>query len=112
MPIYEYRCAACGHQLEALQKMSDDPLCQCPSCSGDELKKQISAVGFRLSGSGWYETDFKSKGQRNISGEKESAPTSSNPTSETSSNPPSETSTTAAKPSSDASKQTTNSPAT
>ena len=73
MPIYEYRCAACGHQLEALQKMSDDPLCQCPSCSGDELKKQISAVGFRLSGSGWYETDFKKDNQRNLHGDKDSS---------------------------------------
>ena len=71
MPIYEYRCAICGHQLEALQKMSDEPLSDCPECHAPELKKQISAVSFRLSGSGWYETDFKTKDQRNISGDKE-----------------------------------------
>lgn len=71
MPIYEYRCAVCGHQLEALQKMSDEPLSDCPACHAPELKKQISAVSFRLSGSGWYETDFKTKDQRNISGDKQ-----------------------------------------
>ncbi|MGI9571077.1 MAG: FmdB family zinc ribbon protein, partial [Desulfobulbia bacterium] len=60
MPIYEYVCNQCGHQLEALQKMSDAPLLECPSCKKDALKKKISAPGFRLSGSGWYETDFKS----------------------------------------------------
>lgn len=67
MPIYEYECGSCGHQLEALQKMSDAPLVSCPSCSKDELKKQISAAGFRLSGSGWYETDFKTGAKKNIS---------------------------------------------
>ena len=71
MPIYEYRCAVCGHQLEALQKMSDEPLSDCPACHAPELKKQISAVSFRLSGSGWYETDFKTKDQRNISGDQQ-----------------------------------------
>jgi putative FmdB family regulatory protein len=71
VPIYEYRCAVCGHQLEALQKMSDEPLSDCPACHAPELKKQISAVGFRLSGTGWYETDFKTKDQRNISGDKQ-----------------------------------------
>jgi putative FmdB family regulatory protein len=61
MPIYEYTCNACGHELEALQKMSDDPLRQCPACEKDTLVKQISAAGFQLKGSGWYETDFKNK---------------------------------------------------
>lgn len=61
MPIYEYTCNACGHELEALQKMSDDPLTQCPACEQDSLIKQISAAGFQLKGSGWYETDFKNK---------------------------------------------------
>ena len=60
MPIYEYRCDACGHSLEALQKMSDAPLTECPACQQPALSKLISAAGFRLSGSGWYETDFKS----------------------------------------------------
>lgn len=59
MPIYEYACENCGHQLEAMQKMSDDPLKTCPSCGADQLRKLVSAAGFRLKGSGWYETDFK-----------------------------------------------------
>jgi putative FmdB family regulatory protein len=59
MPIYEYRCADCGHELEAMQKMSEDPLTDCPACNKSALKKKISAVGFRLKGGGWYETDFK-----------------------------------------------------
>ncbi len=59
MPIYEYRCQACGHQLEAMQKLADDPLKDCPSCGKGELKKLISAAGFQLKGSGWYATDFK-----------------------------------------------------
>ena len=59
MPIYEYRCYACGHELEAMQKMSDAPLVECPTCGKKALKKMLSAAGFRLKGSGWYETDFK-----------------------------------------------------
>lgn len=59
MPIYEYQCKACGAELEKLQKLSDAPLVDCPQCKQPELKKKISAAGFRLSGSGWYETDFK-----------------------------------------------------
>ena len=59
MPIYEYQCGACGAELEKLQKLSDAPLTDCPECKQPALKKKISAAGFRLSGSGWYETDFK-----------------------------------------------------
>jgi len=59
MPIYEYQCGACNHEFEAMQKMSDDKLTDCPECNKPELKKLISASGFRLKGSGWYETDFK-----------------------------------------------------
>lgn len=59
MPIYEYRCEHCGHELEKMQKLSDAPLTDCPACGQPTLKKLISAVGFRLKGSGWYETDFK-----------------------------------------------------
>lgn len=66
MPIYEYECKDCGHQLEALQKMSDDPLKDCPVCNKSELQKLISAAGFRLKGGGWYETDFKSGSKKNI----------------------------------------------
>jgi putative FmdB family regulatory protein len=66
MPIYEYRCEACGHELEALQKVSDEPLRECPECGNPALKKLISAAGFRLKGGGWYETDFKSGNKRNV----------------------------------------------
>ncbi|MET0065110.1 MAG: zinc ribbon domain-containing protein [Candidatus Thiodiazotropha sp.] len=66
MPIYEYRCDACNHELEALQKMSDAPLTECPECKQQTLKKLISAAGFRLKGSGWYETDFKGGKKKNL----------------------------------------------
>lgn len=66
MPIYEYECKACGHRLEAIQKISDDPLTDCPECKESELKKLISAAGFRLKGGGWYETDFKSGKKKNL----------------------------------------------
>ncbi|CAL1240968.1 FmdB family zinc ribbon protein [Candidatus Methylocalor cossyra] len=59
MPIYEYQCKACGHELEVIQKFSDDPLKECPACGVLELTKRVSAAGFRLKGGGWYETDFK-----------------------------------------------------
>lgn len=61
MPIYEYRCENCGHQLEKLQKMSDPPATFCPECNNDALKKMVSAAAFKLTGTGWYETDFKDK---------------------------------------------------
>lgn len=66
MPIYEYQCQACGHELESLQKISDAPLTECPSCGKPALKKLISAAGFRLKGGGWYETDFKQGGKKNV----------------------------------------------
>ena len=66
MPIYEYQCGDCGHGLESLQKLSDPPLTDCPECGKPKLQKQISAAGFRLSGGGWYETDFKSGSKRNV----------------------------------------------
>jgi len=66
MPIYEYRCVDCGHKLEKLQKMSDDPLVECPACGKPALKKLVSAAGFRLKGGGWYETDFKHGKKKNV----------------------------------------------
>jgi putative FmdB family regulatory protein len=66
MPIYEYQCDECDHLFEKIQKMSDDPLKECPSCGKMSLRKLISASGFRLKGSGWYETDFKTDGKKNI----------------------------------------------
>src|SRR5436190_13310245 len=59
MPIYDYRCSACGHQEEHLQKVSEAPLSVCPACGKPEYRKQLSAAGFQLKGSGWYATDFK-----------------------------------------------------
>lgn len=66
MPIYEYECLSCGHRMEAIQKISDDPLTDCPACSKPDLKKLISAAAFRLKGGGWYETDFKKDGKKNL----------------------------------------------
>jgi putative FmdB family regulatory protein len=62
MPIYQYKCTDCGHQLEALQKMSDPRLTHCPECQKPSLRKQLTAAAFKLKGSGWYETDFKNSG--------------------------------------------------
>ena len=92
MPIYEYRCENCGHELEAVQRISDSPLVKCPKCDADALKKRISAAGFRLKGGGWYETDFKSGKKKNVSGSESasSSTTSSNSSSESSSNSSSE----------------------
>jgi len=66
MPFYEYICTTCGAATEILQKLSDPPATHCPKCHAETLSKQISAAGFRLKGGGWYETDFKSGGQRNL----------------------------------------------
>jgi putative FmdB family regulatory protein len=75
MPIYEYQCEACQHHLEALQKISDAPLRKCPECGKSRLRRLISPPVFRLKGSGWYETDFKSdkENKRNLAVEKEEA---------------------------------------
>ena len=64
MPIYEYRCAECGHQEEHLQKLSERPLTKCPACGKKAYKKQLSAAGFQLKGSGWYATDFRNSGAK------------------------------------------------
>lgn len=61
MPIYEYQCEHCEHKIEAIQKISDDPLKECPECKQETLRKLVSAVAFKLKGDGWYETDFKDK---------------------------------------------------
>jgi putative FmdB family regulatory protein len=64
MPIYEYRCGECGHQDEHLQKVSEKPLTKCPACGKKAYKKQLSAAGFQLKGSGWYATDFKTTAKK------------------------------------------------
>lgn len=67
MPIYEYQCDACGERVEVMQKISERPLMQCPACKMSKLRKLVSASAFRLKGSGWYETDFKKGGKKNLS---------------------------------------------
>jgi putative FmdB family regulatory protein len=59
MPIYAYKCGSCGHAKDVLQKISDDPLTDCPACGKPSFSKQLTAAGFQLKGSGWYATDFK-----------------------------------------------------
>ena len=70
MPIYEYVCQACGKPAEILQKISDPPETDCPACHRPALQKQVSAAGFRLTGAGWYETDFKSGNKKNLLNDK------------------------------------------
>ena len=82
MPFYEYECPHCGYRDEVLQKISDKPLKKCPNCGKNGLKKLISAPVFRLKGSGWYETDFKSdkENKRNLAGaDKEEAKSEAKP---------------------------------
>ena len=83
MPIYEYACQSCGFEKDVLQKMSDAPLTICPECSKETFSKQISAPGFRLSGSGWYETDFKTGKKKNLTGGAEKSSNSPKSGSET-----------------------------
>ncbi len=66
MPIYEYQCTKCENKMEALQKMSEKPLRDCPACGKPGLSKLISAASFRLKGGGWYETDFKTGSKKNV----------------------------------------------
>ncbi len=66
MPIYAYACKHCEHELDALQKIADEPLVDCPECGEPALKRLLSAPRFRLKGSGWYETDFKTDNKRNL----------------------------------------------
>ncbi|HEX9684338.1 MAG TPA: zinc ribbon domain-containing protein [Burkholderiales bacterium] len=64
MPIYEYRCGACGYQKEFLQRLSDKPLTKCPECGKRAFNKLVTAAGFQLKGTGWYATDFKNSGAK------------------------------------------------
>lgn len=98
MPIYEYQCQSCGHQLEAFQKISEAPLCRCPVCHEDTLNKLVSAAGFQLKGSGWYATDYRNK---------EKAPTNDNPD-KPASNDKKETTSTSSTSKESSSKETTN----
>jgi putative FmdB family regulatory protein len=90
MPIYEYRCSDCNHQLEVIQKISEQPMRFCPECGKESLQKQVTAAGFRLKGGGWYETDFKTdkdKKKNLASSDNTAASSSSESKSETKSAP-------------------------
>ena len=76
MPIYQYQCGACHREVEVLQKVSDDPLRDCPECGEPALKKKVTAAAFRLKGGGWYETDFKTGDKKNLAGGSDAAPAS------------------------------------
>lgn len=71
MPIYEYRCSACGFQNDYLQKLSEPQLTDCPECGKGTFSKQVTAAGFQLKGTGWYATDFKNNGKAKSGGDKE-----------------------------------------
>jgi putative FmdB family regulatory protein len=81
MPIYAYKCESCGHAKDVLQKMSDAPLVDCPQCGAATFKKQLTAAGFQLKGSGWYVTDFRGGDQAKESGgaDKTVVPASTSP---------------------------------
>jgi len=70
MPIYAYKCSACGHAKDVLQKISDAPLTVCPACGAEAFSKQVTAAGFQLKGSGWYVTDFRDNGSAKGGGSK------------------------------------------
>jgi len=76
MPIYEFQCQSCGNEVEVIQKISDDPLKDCEACGKPDMKKMVSAAAFRLSGSGWYETDFKKGKKKNLSAKNDNKPES------------------------------------
>jgi len=74
MPIYEFQCQSCGNEVEVIQKINDSPLTDCDACGKPNLKKMVSAAGFRLSGSGWYETDFKTGNKKNLAAKNDEKP--------------------------------------
>ena len=102
MPIYEYACRDCGYELEALQKISEPPLTDCPDCHTASLQKKVRAAAFRLAGGGWYETDFKSDGKRNLAGDKKDNGSKADSGSGQSSGSKADTAAKPAKPASDA----------
>ena len=85
MPIYDYKCSQCGHEIEVIQKISDKLKTICPKCNTKSLKKLISAPSFSLKGGGWYETDFKTGKKKNISSKESSKSEKSKETSKTNS---------------------------
>jgi putative FmdB family regulatory protein len=97
MPIYEYRCSLCGAEQEVLQKVSEPPLTQCPSCGKPGLQKRLTAAGFQLKGSGWYATDFKGGGSKKPE-EKKTEKTETKTDTKTDTKPDSKTETKSAAP--------------
>jgi putative FmdB family regulatory protein len=87
MPIYEYRCEACGHHDEHLQKVSEVPLTVCPACGKRKYKKQLSAAGFQLKGSGWYATDFKGGAKKDKAGKPAESKSEAKPETKTDAKP-------------------------
>ncbi|CAM5186924.1 hypothetical protein CDEF62S_05433 [Castellaniella defragrans] len=85
MPIYVYRCSRCGHQQDVLQKMSDPRLTHCPACGHETYEKQVTAAGFRLKGTGWYETDFRGGGSHASHASGVSSPSTGNTAAQSSS---------------------------
>jgi len=79
MPIYAYRCAACGHSRDVLQKLSDPVLSACPACGADQFQKQLTAAGFQLKGSGWYASDFRNGATKPAADAKPAETTKSEP---------------------------------
>ena len=77
MPIYDYKCSDCGHQIEVIQKFSDEPKTLCIECGKETLKKMVSAPSFRLKGGGWYETDFKTGSKKNLASDEKKNESSS-----------------------------------
>ncbi len=88
MPIYAYKCAECGHQMDVIRKVSDPPLTECPSCGKSALVKQVTAAGFQLKGAGWYVTDFRDQGSAK---KKDGAKTDDKPATEQSTDSKAET---------------------
>lgn len=83
MPIYEYRCSACGTKKDMLQRLSDPPATECPSCGQHALVKQVTAAGFQLKGTGWYATDFKNNGSKPAEKKEDSKSGESTPAADT-----------------------------
>lgn len=80
MPIYEYTCTNCHHSFDLMQKVNEEPAKQCPDCSKDSLVKLVSAAGFQLKGTGWYQTDFKNKENKTSTTKKDNSATAENTT--------------------------------
>ena len=74
MPIYAFECTGCGHHFERLQRLSDADPSECPECQSSKVRRQLTAPSFRLAGGGWYETDFKKDGKKNLAEKSESKP--------------------------------------